>query len=205
MHVLMWLALFDILRYSFSSAIWGILIAGACMALFVVLIKGWYKDATFSLVSYVIGAILFLFLSIQCILIVGSLKILDTTDYYEMEITRIVESSFDAADEVTMRQSDDIIKLIIDRYPLLHYYIGGGEFTGFTAKQLPHAIADELRSFMHWYIFRRILWCLGFVIVGAVCVIKSLSKKYVTLRRSERTQRQRVQTEHRRVSRRPRR
>ncbi len=201
----MWLALFDILRYSFSSAIWGILIAVACMVLFVFLIKGWYKDATFSPVSYVIGAILFLFLSIQCILIVGSLKILDTTDYYEMEITRIVESTYDAADEVTMKQSDDIIKLVIDRYPLLHYYIGGGEFTGFTARQLPHAMADELRSFMRWYIFRRILWCLGFVIVGAVCVIKSLSKKYVPSRRSERTQRQRVQTDRRRVSRRPRR
>lgn len=201
----MWLALFDILRYSFSSAIWGILIAVACMVLFVFLIKGWYKDATFSPVSYVIGAILFLFLSIQCILIVGSLKILDTTDYYEMEITRIVESTYDAADEVTMKQSDDIIKLVIDRYPLLHYYIGGGEFTGFTARQLPHAMADELRSFMRWYIFRRILWCLSFVIVGAVCVIKSLSKKYVPSRRSERTQRQRVQTDRRRVSRRPRR
>ncbi len=200
----MW-ALFDILRYSFSSAIWGILIAVACMVLFVFLIKGWYKDATFSPVSYGIGAILFLFLSIQCILIVGSLKILDTTDYYEMEITRIVESTYDAADEVTMKQSDDIIKLVIDRYPLLHYYIGGGEFTGFTARQLPHAMADELRSFMRWYIFRRILWCLGFVIVGAVCVIKSLSKKYVPSRRSERTQRQRVQTDRRRVSRRPRR
>ena len=205
MNVLMWLALFDILRYSFSSAIWGILIAVACMVLFVFLIKGWYKDATFSPVSYVIGAILFLFLSIQCILIVGSLKILDTTDYYEMEITRIVESTYDAADEVTMKQSDDIIKLVIDRYPLLHYYIGGGEFTGFTARQLPHAMADELRSFMRWYIFRRILWCLSFVIVGAVCVIKSLSKKYVPSRRSERTQRQRVQTDRRRVSRRPRR
>ncbi len=173
----MWLALFDILRYSFSSAIWGILIAVACMVLFVFLIKGWYKDATFSPVSYVIGAILFLFLSIQCILIVGSLKILDTTDYYEMEITQIVDSSYDTLDEVTMGQADDIIKVIIDRFPLLQYYISGGEFSGFTAKELPHAMADELRSFMRWYIFRRILWCLGFVIVGAVCVIKSMSKQ----------------------------
>ena len=172
----MW-ALFDILRYSFSSAIWGILIAVACMALFVVLIKGWYKDATFSPVSYVIGVVLFLFLSVQCILIVGSLKILDTTDYYEMEITRIVDSSFNATDEVTVKQSDDIVKLIIDRYPLLHYYIGGGEFSGYTARNLPHAMADELQSFMRWYIFRRILWCLGFVIIGAVCVIRSMSKQ----------------------------
>jgi hypothetical protein len=201
----MWWALFDILRYSFSSAIWGVLIAIICMALFVFLIKGWYKDATFSPISYIIGAILFVFLSIQCVLIVGSLKIISTTDYYETEISRIVDNAYDATEEVTEGQADDIIQVIIDRFPILHYYISGGEFSGFTAKELPHAIAQELRSFMRWYIFRRILWCLGFVIIGAVCVIKSLSRNYNPLRRSERQQRQRVQTERRRVSRRPRR
>jgi hypothetical protein len=200
----MW-ALFDILRYSFSSVIWGVLIAVACMALFVFLIKGWYKDATFSPISYIIGGVIFLFLSFQCILIVGSLKIIDTTDYYETEISRIVDSAYDAADEVTMGQADDIIQMIIDRFPLLQYYISGGEFSGFTAKELPHAMADELRSFMRWYIFRRILWCLGFVIIGAVCVIRSLSRSSTPLRQSERLQRQRIQTERRRVSRRPRR
>jgi len=147
------------------------------MALFVLLIKGWYKDATFSPVSYVVGAILFLFLSVQCVLIVGSLKILNTTDYYETEITRIVDSNYDASDEVSMEHASDIIDTIIDRFPLLHYYISGGEFSGFTAKELPHAIVQELRSFMRWYIFRRLLWCIGFVIVGAVCVIRSLSKQ----------------------------
>lgn len=158
------------------------------MALFVFLIKGWYKDATFSPISYVVGAILFLFLSFQCIMIVGSLKIIDTTDYYEAAIANIVDSSYDASDEVTMGQADNIIQVIIDRFPLLHYYIGGGQFSGYTAKELPHAMADELRSFMRWYIFRRLLWCLGFVIVGAVCVIRSMSKqkKYMSsnLRRS---------------------
>lgn len=172
----MW-ALLEILKYSFTSIFWGILIAVACMSLFVFLIKGWYKDATFSPVSYVVGTVLFLFLSFQCILIVGSLKILDTTDYYENEIAMIVDNKYEATDEVTKSQADDIIQVVIDRFPILHYYISGGKFSGFTAKELPHAMADELRSFMRWYILRRILWCLGFVIVGAVCVIRSMSKQ----------------------------
>ena len=193
------MVLFDILRYSFSSMIWGILIAVACMALFVFLIKGWYKDATFSPISYAVGAILFLFLSFQCILIVGSLKIISMTDEYEQRITNIVESAYSPSDMVSMPQASDVIDTIIDEFPILEYYIGGGEFSGFTAEQLPHAMADELRSFMRWYIFRRILWCIGFVIVGAICVIKSLSKNYQGIRR------QRVQHDRRRVSRRTRR
>lgn len=199
------MVLFDILRYSIGSVIWGVLIALSCMALFVFLIKGWYKDATFSLISYVVGTILFLFLSFQCILIVGSFKIIDTTDYYEKEISTIVDHAYVAADEVTIEQADDILQTIIGKYPILQYYISGGEFSGYTAKELPHAIAGELRSYMCWYIFRRILWCLAFVIVGAVCVIKSLTHSYRPSRQSERLQRQRVQTERRRVSRRSRR
>lgn len=200
----MW-ALFDILRYSFSCAIWGMLIAFASMALFVFLIKGWYKDATFSPVSYGVGVILFLFLSFQCILIVGSLKIIDTTGHYETEITRIIDNVYDATEEVTMGQADDILKVVIEKFPILEYYISGGEFSGFTAKELPHAMAGELRSFMCWYIFRRILWCLGFVIVGAICVIRSLSRSYKSSQQVDRLPRQRVQTERRRVGRRTRR
>lgn len=193
------MVLLDILNYSFGSIVWGVLIAVVCMTLFVFLIKGWYKDATFSPVSYIIGAVLFLFLSFQCLLVVGSLKIISMTDEFEQCITTIVKSVYSPSDEVSMSQASDVIDTIIDEFPILEYYIGGGEFSGFTASQLPHAIADELRSFMRWYIIRRILWCLGFVIVGAICVIKSLSKNYQTVRR------QRVQLDRKRVSRRPRR
>jgi hypothetical protein len=182
--------------------IWGILIALACMALFVFLIKGWYKDATFSPVSYVVGALLFLLLSFQCVLIVGSLKIIDMSDEYEKRISAIVDNVYSPSDEVSLAQASDVIDTIIDEFPILQYYIGGGEFSGYTAKELPHAIAQELRSFMRWYIFRRILWCLGFVIVGAVCVIKSMSRNYVR----QRAQRpQRIQHDRKRVSRRLRR
>lgn len=192
------MVLFEILSYSFSSVIWGLLIAIACMALFVFLIKGWYKDATFSPVSYLVGAVLFLFLSFQCVLIVGSLKIISMTDEYEHQITALVQS-YSPEDEVSQAQASEVIDAIIDEFPILEYYIGGGEFSGYTASQLPAAIAQELRSFMRWYIFRRILWCLGFVAVGAFLVIRSLSKNHTNPRR------ERIQHDRKRVSRKPRR
>ena len=192
------MVLFEILRYSFSSVIWGVLIAISCMALFVFLIKGWYKDATFSPVSYLVGAVLFLFLSFQCVLIVGSLKIISMTNEYEQQITALVQS-YSPEDEVSQAQASEVIDAIIDEFPILEYYIGGGEFSGYTASQLPAAIAQELRSFMRWYIFRRILWCLGFVAVGAFLVIRSLSKNYTN------TRRERIQHDRKLVSRRPRR
>ena len=98
------------------------------------------------------------------------------TDEYEQRISLIVEDSYSPSDMVSMPEASDVVDTIIDEYPILEYYISGGEFSGYSASQLPHVMADELRSFMRWYIVRRILWCLGFVIVGAICVIRSMSK-----------------------------
>lgn len=171
----MW-ALLNLLKYSISSLFWGILIAVLCMALFVFLIKGWYKDAQFSLASYIVGALLFILLSFQCILITGSLKIISDTDYYELQFQRVVERDYPPLADMSLRQADDVIKEVISEYPILKYYISGGTFSGFQAYNLPHALASELASFMRWYIFRRILWCLAFVVIGAIIVIKTMSR-----------------------------
>ncbi|MBE6303444.1 MAG: hypothetical protein E7089_05860 [Bacteroidales bacterium] len=168
--------LINIIQFSFSSLIWGILIALLCMALFVFIIKGWWKNALFTIWSYLIGAILFLLLSFQCTMIVGSLKIINTCDEYEAYFASVVNSVYDGWEEVSTESADIVIKKAIAEYPLLEYYISGGEFSGFNAKQLPAAMADELRSFMRAYITRRLLWCLGFVIVAGVAGIMTLNK-----------------------------
>ena len=168
--------LINIIQFSSGSLLWGILIALACMAMFVFIIKGWWKDAMFSVWSYLIGALLFIMLSFQCTMIVGSLKIINTSDEYEAYFTAIVNSAYDGWEEISKESSDVVIKKAIAEFPLLEYYISGGEFTGYNAKQLPAAIAGELRSFMRMYIVRRVLWCLGFVIVAGVLGIKTLNK-----------------------------
>ena len=58
-------ALIDIIQFSFSSIVWGILIAVVCMALFVFIIKGWWRNALFTVWSYLIGIVLFLLLTFQ--------------------------------------------------------------------------------------------------------------------------------------------
>lgn len=172
--------LWNIIQYSFSSLIWGILIAVLCMALFVFIIKGWWKDALFSVWSYLIGALLFVLLAFQCTMIVGSLKIIDTADEYEGYFTQVVDNIYEGWEEVPTEQADVVIKKAIAEYPLLEHYISGGEFSGFNARQLPSAMADELRSFMRKYIVRRLLWCLGFVVVAGVLGIKTLDKRYAS-------------------------
>ena len=183
------MVLWNIIQFSIGSLVWGVLIAVLCMALFVFIIKGWWKDAMFSIWSYIIGFVLFVLLAFQCTMIVGSLKIIDTTDTYEAYFNEIVDNIYEGWEEVPTEQADIIIKKAIAEYPLLEYYIGGGDFSGFNAKQLPGAIAEELRSFMRAYITRRLFWCLGFVLVAGVLGIKTLDKRYASPIRSYRNER----------------
>lgn len=194
--------LWNIIQFSFSSLLWGILIALLCMALFVFIIKGWWKNALFTIWSYLIGFVLFLLLIFQCTMIVGSLKIVDTCDEYEAYFRQVVDSAYEGWQEVSQRDADIIIKKSIAKFPLLEYYISGGEFFGHSAKNLPTVMADELRSFMWSYIIRRLLWCLGFVLVAGILGIKTLNQ-YNKRQRLERPRTSEQRSIHRTSSRRP--
>lgn len=173
----MW-GLFELLKFSFSSIFWGILITVVCMALFFFLIRGWYRNAVFTPISYVIGIILFLLLAFQCTMIVGAIKIIRISPYYEAQIQQMVNSHFPSDREVSKQESEQVIDWLVTEYPILQHYFDTGEFTGYTAQQLPAVMGAEIRSFLRFYILRRLLWCLGFVIVGAVLVIRSIAKEY---------------------------
>jgi hypothetical protein len=85
--------------------------------------------------------------------------------------------------------AEAVIDKAIEECPLLEHYIGGGEFTGFSAKELPTAMTEELRSFMKAYIVRRLLWCLGFVLVAGALGIMTLDKPYAQSARRDLSER----------------
>lgn len=169
----MW-AFFDIIRFSAGSILWGVLIALLCMTAFVLIIKGWWKNAVFTLGTYIVGAVLFVLLSAQCVLICGSIKIINTTDVYEERISAMLSGISDSY-VPTIDENDKVVKELIDRYPILENYIGSGDFSGYSVAELPHVMAEELRSYMKEYIVRRLLWCLGFVVVAGVVAVKTIT------------------------------
>lgn len=204
-------AFFEIIEFSAGSLVWGILIGLACIVLFFLLIKGWYKHAEASPATYVCGFVLFILLSIQCTMIAGAIKIINTTDYYEEQLTRIVEESkpTTAMDrgkdilgnlmsmylgsnplgssedrEVSRAESEKIVDQLVDEYPILKNYFDYGYFEGYSVKDLPHAMAETIVSYLKEFILYRLLWCLGFVLVGAFIVIKTMQIGYSMERRN---------------------
>lgn len=169
-------ALFEILRYSTGSVLLGILFGLACLALFFFLIKGWYKNATFTPVSYIVGAVLGILLIFQSILICGSVSIYRSISRYEMIAQEMVDKylAYNPDRVFTNSETNALTQDIISNNPLLSYYVGGSEIVGYNVSQYPKALADACRTYFRWYIFRRVMWSLGFVIVAAVIVIKTM-------------------------------
>ena len=175
----------EIFKYSFVSIVWGVLIAVASFVLFVLLIKGWYRNATFSPVSWIVAVLLFLALSIQCSALVGSLMLLQTINVFEEYSRDVIDSYLAPHEEPTSEEFNKIFDSILEEYPLIKYYVDSAEFHGYTASELPKAMAEELHSFLSWYIVRRLLWCLGFVVVAAIVVIRFMNPRTTQLLRYE--------------------
>ena len=75
-------------------------------------------------------------------------------------------------------------KIYRDYQLLKHISYPELRFVGYRVKDLPHAMAETIRDYMKEFIVYRLLWCLGFVLVGAFVVIKTMSFGYAMERRS---------------------
>ena len=175
-----------IFNYAISSMVIGVVITICGIAAFFLLIKGWYKDRTFNLASAIVGVILFVLLCFQNILLCGAVHIKRMSTEFITSMTEYVQPWVQAGnDYMEASDVDDILfDELAEKYPIISCYLGGSEFTGFKASEIPQATVDELNSYFNWYIFRRVCWELLFVVVGAVIVIKTMERHY-SRRRSD--------------------
>lgn len=168
-------ALFNIISYSIGNLFLGILLTAVGVALMFFLIRSWFSRRTFTPVSYVVGVILFFFLSYQAVLLCGAITIRSYSGDVEEAINGWVRS---VPEYVTFDEenSQEILGLIQRDWPLVGYFVSGADFTGHTPLNIASAMVDELRICMTHYIWRRIGWSVLFVVVAAVVVIRTMEQ-----------------------------
>lgn len=167
-------ALINIFYHSIGSMLVGVLLTIIGIILMYVLIRLWWRNATFSVPSILVGVILFFFLSFQSILLCGAITIKSYSDDVEIYIDEIVRN-VPRSEHFSIEDSQYILDCISEEWPLVGYYVNLADFHGHTSDTIAEAMVDELRSYMNWFIFRRICWSLLFVIVAAIIVIKTIS------------------------------
>lgn len=164
----------NIFYHSLGSMLVGVVLTIIGIILMYVLIRLWWRNSTFSIASIVVGIILFFFLSFQSILLCGAITIKSYCNDVEFYVNELVQN-IPSTQAFSTEDSQVVLDHISEEWPLVGYYVIMADFHGHTSDTIAEAMSDELRSYMNWFIFRRICWSLLFVVVGAVIVIKTIS------------------------------
>ena len=163
----------DILLHSIGNLFLGVILTIAGVVLMFVLIQSWYKNSQFSVGSYIAGACLFVFLSFQSVLLCGAVTVKSYTDDIEVLINGWV-SNIPESTAFSREDSQRILEGLVDEYPLVGRFVDTADFTGHTPSNIAASMMSELRSCMNYYMLRRVLWGLAFIIISAFLVIKSM-------------------------------
>lgn len=167
-----------ILKYSIGSLLYGGLITVSFLSLFIFLIKGWYKDAVFRPISFIVLGVLSLIVLWNSTIICGALAMKSDISSIQTLIENAIESSgLEGDTTVDLLLSNEIFQQVTDRHPILSYYADNCDFTGWTVAQLPSVMCDTLKEYLNGIIIRSLLWAFGFVIAGAILVIKTMDRR----------------------------
>ena len=168
-------ALSNIMFHSAGSMLLGLFITLAGVSLMFFLVKSWRRDGGFTPQSFIAGVILFFLLSFQTILLCGAVTINSYCDDVEMAVGEMV-AGLPEDTRFSQQDSQQILERISMEWPLVGYYVNLADFHGHTPATIGKAMADELHSYMNWFIFRRVCWCLFFVVAGTFAVVKTMDK-----------------------------
>lgn len=166
-------ALYQILSYSIGSLFLGVILTVAGVALMFYIIKSWYRNNTFTPVSFIIGGVLTILLSFQMTLLCGAVTIKGYCSDMEDYINEIV-CNIPSTIQFSRGDSQNILDDISQEWPLVGYFVDTANFAGHTSADIAKSMADEMQSYMNKFILRRVLWSLLFVVLGAFTVIKTM-------------------------------
>lgn len=168
----------EIIKYTSTSLIWGLLLGVFCLGLFFLTIKGWWKDVHYTFTSYLTGCVLGLILIYQCILLCGAVVVINMANDCEPIITSYVNKYVSDTEKVLPKdETDALLRNLVSENPLVAHYVDTSEFKDCRARELPSAIVSQVKEDMRWFIVRRILWCVGFSIIATILVIKNISSQ----------------------------
>jgi len=166
----------DILQYALGSFILGVVLTILFVFLLFLLIKGFYPKSTFSPLSIITGLVLTILLIPQMIQLCGAVALkAETANISEWLDENIVHSDrYIIPQDISTEESTEICNQLVEQYPMVKSFVGGGEFTNFNTSNICQAMADELNSFLNQFIWESLGWSILFVIIGSFIVIRTI-------------------------------
>lgn len=118
----------------------------------------------------------FCFFLYQSILICGAFACKSFGDEIEARINDVVALKAELMPnyEFSQEQTDAIFKEATAVFPVIAEYVGWADFEGHTPLNIAASMHETLDKFLNIFILKRLGWCLLFLVLGALAVIKTM-------------------------------
>ena len=116
-----------------------------------------------------------LLLIIQFSLMIGAIQAKDAADSAEVYLSQLLENSHET---VSSQDSQQILDVVTSEFPVLGSYFGIANFSGHNTSELSAVMHETMLSYLHSYIWHRVWWILGIIIVACIIAVCFEEKEY---------------------------
>lgn len=152
---------------AFSCVIYGILITTIIMGILLVLLLAINKDIIHSVVFYIVGALLALFLTFQFTLMMGAAETQSAVDSAYDYICELVESK---SGTISTDESQEMLESITEEYPIIGLFMSKTDFMMADSEDFPDVFQETMTGFLDSYFWHRVWWSLGAIVIACLIV-----------------------------------
>lgn len=160
-----------------SCLFWGVVIAIVVTAIVLFLVKG-LVNKELSLLSWCAALVMLVLLAIQATLMVGAIKAKGMVSDIEDTVGSLMQTARNTSTTASEQlQITDWIDEVEDEYPFIENIVDFDNLSEEDPEEIVEVIGNEVNSYLNWYIVRRILWSLGFLVVGVLLTVKLMERR----------------------------
>ena len=161
-----------------ASIGWGIALAAVILLLLFQIIYAVYgATKRFSPLSWIIGGVLLILLSIQCSLLVGGIKLKSKCS----DVAILIDGSIPQEGIVSRENVKDAISKAAKQMPFVSNIIDSNDIDNLNPEDsIGDAVMHKAYIYLNWYMVRRACWILGFCVVAGFGIMFFMVSKRST-------------------------
>ena len=159
---------FELISTALSSIFYGIIATVAIMAILYLVLKLINKSIVQSHIFFFTGPVLSILLVIQTSLMIGAFQAKTATDAAELFLRQRLEGTHGI---LGAQESQQVMNTVIEEFPLIGTYTNIFDFSGNDLARLPEVMHTTIIDYLNTYIWHRLGWVLGFIVISCIIVI----------------------------------
>lgn len=160
-----------------SALFLGLIIALLLTVAAFFLVRAWNgKARDFSVLSYIIGVVLFILLTFQMSALIGAIKVKGMCSELSVTINDLAQQYRATTDSLNLNREEinDILTKTVRQLPIVNSVVSDDDIQASSAGDIGEAVTHKLQVACNWYIVRRLGWSLLFIILSLIGISKTM-------------------------------